>query len=65
MVFFFYEWLVNPVGKSGGLVVWWIEKVKVDILFSSPNIIHSRIDSGDLASLAYISFVYGPPDEGN
>ena len=57
------EWLVDPVGLSGGLTIWWVDTIQVNILFSSSNILHTRIDSGDLASPSYITFIYGPPNE--
>ncbi|KAK4268822.1 hypothetical protein QN277_022056 [Acacia crassicarpa] len=57
------EWLVNPVGKSGGLALWWSDILTVNILFSSPNIIHTSVMSATLSTPSYITFIYGPPDE--
>ncbi|KAK4253792.1 hypothetical protein QN277_010422 [Acacia crassicarpa] len=57
------EWLVDPVGRSGGLAIWWAESVKVEILFSSVNIIHTRVSSSVVDTPEFISFIYGPPIE--
>ncbi|KAK4268485.1 hypothetical protein QN277_025138 [Acacia crassicarpa] len=57
------EWLVDPIGISGGLALWWADSIKVDILFSSINIIHARISSDLLDVPSYITCVYGPTDE--
>ena len=55
---------MDPVGVSGALALWWVDTIQVNILFSSPHILHTRINSGDLASPTYITFIYGPTDEG-
>ena len=57
------EWIVDPVGRSGGLALWWMEDVVVNILFSSKNIIHTCISSSSVDTPAYVTFIYGPPDE--
>ncbi|KAK4282358.1 hypothetical protein QN277_013745 [Acacia crassicarpa] len=57
------EWVVNPVGRSGGLALWWSEVITVNILFSSPNIIHTSVMSATLSTPSYITFIYGPMDE--
>lgn len=57
------EWLIDPVGQSGGLALWWNDSVKVNILFSSPNVINTLVEAVELDSPRYISFIYGPPDE--
>ncbi|KAK4268200.1 hypothetical protein QN277_024886 [Acacia crassicarpa] len=57
------EWVVNPVGRSGGLALWWSEVLTVNILFSSPNIIHTSVMSATLSTPSYITFIYGPTDE--
>ncbi|KAK4274665.1 hypothetical protein QN277_017856 [Acacia crassicarpa] len=58
------EWIVNPVGKSGGLALWWSEGLIVNILFSSSNIIHTSVWSECFATPSYITFIYAPTDEG-
>ncbi|KAK4259188.1 hypothetical protein QN277_005544 [Acacia crassicarpa] len=57
------EWIVNPVGRSGGLALWWSDVVTVNILFSSSNIIHTSVMSEALSTPSYITFIYGPTDE--
>ncbi|KAK4274243.1 hypothetical protein QN277_017497 [Acacia crassicarpa] len=59
------EWIVNPVGKSGGLALWWSDGLIVNILSSSSNIIHTSVWSETLTTPAYITFIYGPNDEGD
>lgn len=56
-------WYVNPIGKSGGLALWWTNEVKVNIISSSKNIIHTKIESLAVSLPAYITFLYGPPVE--
>ncbi|KAK4260996.1 hypothetical protein QN277_004052 [Acacia crassicarpa] len=58
------DWIVNPVGKSGGLALWWSDGLIVNILSSSSNIIHTSVSSGTFSTPAYITF-YGPTDEGD
>ncbi|KAK4259634.1 hypothetical protein QN277_005946 [Acacia crassicarpa] len=57
------EWLVNPVGKGGGLALWWSDSIVVNILFSSSNIIHTSVLSDELFTPSYITFIYGPTDD--
>ncbi|KAK4274590.1 hypothetical protein QN277_017787 [Acacia crassicarpa] len=57
------EWMVNPVGRSGGLTLWWSNVLIVNILFSSSNIIHTSVMSSTLSTPSYITFIYGPTDE--
>ncbi|KAK4259111.1 hypothetical protein QN277_005478 [Acacia crassicarpa] len=59
------EWIVNPVGISGGLALWWSDVLTVNILFSSSNIIHTSVISETLSTPSYITFIYGPTDEGD
>ncbi|KAK4282423.1 hypothetical protein QN277_013802 [Acacia crassicarpa] len=59
------EWIVDPVGKSGGLALWWSEVLTVNILFSSANIIHTSVMSTELSTPSYITFIYGPTDDGD
>ncbi|KAK4258618.1 hypothetical protein QN277_005049 [Acacia crassicarpa] len=62
---FVEEWLVDPVGTSGGLALWWSEELTVNILFSSSNIIHTSVMSTSLSTSAYITFIHTPTDEGD
>ncbi|KAK4253942.1 hypothetical protein QN277_009385 [Acacia crassicarpa] len=57
------EWLVDPIGYSGGLALWLSDLLKVNILFSSSNIIHTSVTSSEFDTPNYISFIYGPTDE--
>ncbi|KAK4266414.1 hypothetical protein QN277_027340 [Acacia crassicarpa] len=57
------EWIVNPVGKSGGRALWWSDTIMVNILFSSSNIIHTSMMFDTFSTPSYISFIYGPTDE--
>ncbi|KAK4278800.1 hypothetical protein QN277_016598 [Acacia crassicarpa] len=57
------EWIVNPVGRSGGLALWWSEVLIINILYSSPNIVHTSVTSAALSTPSYITFIYGPIDE--
>ncbi|KAK4255495.1 hypothetical protein QN277_008493 [Acacia crassicarpa] len=59
------EWIVDPIGKSGGLALWWSEVLTVNILFSSANIIHTSVMSPALSTPSYITFIHGPTDEGD
>ncbi|KAK4270612.1 hypothetical protein QN277_019396 [Acacia crassicarpa] len=60
---FTQEWIVDPIGYSGGLALWWSEDITVNILFSSQNIIHTSILSGNFDTPDYVSFIYSPPGE--
>ncbi|KAK4277327.1 hypothetical protein QN277_015341 [Acacia crassicarpa] len=62
---FYEDWIVNPVGKSSGLALWWSDGLIVNILFSSSNIIHTSVRSETLATPSYITFIYAPTDEGD
>ncbi|KAK4279410.1 hypothetical protein QN277_011196 [Acacia crassicarpa] len=62
---FVEEWLVDPVGTSSGLALWWSEELTVNILFSSSNIIHTSVMSTSLSTPAYITFIHAPTDEGD
>lgn len=57
-------WYVPPVGKSGGLALWWMEDIGVNIINSSKNVINTRIVSSHDQFPAYITFICGPPVEG-
>ncbi|KAK4269716.1 hypothetical protein QN277_022838 [Acacia crassicarpa] len=57
------EWIVNLIGRSGGLALWWSDAITVNILFSSANVIHTSVISDVLSTPSYISFIYGPTDD--
>ncbi|KAK4270527.1 hypothetical protein QN277_023554 [Acacia crassicarpa] len=58
------ELYVEPRGLSGGLSLWWLDSIGLTILYKSKNIIHALVESGGLNAPEIISFVYGPPKEG-
>ncbi|WZY69216.1 hypothetical protein YC2023_001456 [Brassica napus] len=52
-------YLVDPVGLSGGLALFWKKKHEVKILSASARIIDTEVKLG--AVVFYMSFVYGDP----
>ncbi|KAF7838884.1 reverse transcriptase [Senna tora] len=58
------DFYVDPVGKSGGLAIWWKEEIGLNILFHSKNFIHSRLVTSELDVPDFLTCVYGPPVEG-
>lgn len=54
---------VPPIGLAGGLSLSWRDDIQVEILFSSPNIIDTRIEAYGIAS--FVSFIYGAPNPSN
>lgn len=57
------EWIVDPVGLSGGLALWWKSELVVNILHSSQFIIHVAVSSTTLQVAEFATFVYSPPNE--
>ncbi|XP_013614191.1 PREDICTED: uncharacterized protein LOC106320384 [Brassica oleracea var. oleracea] len=51
---------VPPVGLAGGISLSWIDDLQVEILFSSPNIIDTKIEAHGTSS--FVSFIYGAPN---
>ena len=51
--------LVNPVGLSGGLALFWKQSHEVEILSSSNRFIDTKVKAGNL--VYYMTFVYGDP----
>lgn len=51
---------VPPTGLAGGLSLSWKDDIQVDILFSSANIIDTRIEAH--GTFSYVSFIYGAPN---
>ncbi|GKG02162.1 reverse transcriptase [Tanacetum coccineum] len=56
---------VNPVGRSGGLDLWWVSTVVLDIITSNKNLINAQASAQtqptDMAHL-FMCFVYAPHD---
>ncbi|KAK4254647.1 hypothetical protein QN277_010000 [Acacia crassicarpa] len=61
---FSHELVVEPRGLTGGLTVWWLDNISLTVLFKSQNIIHVAAESDSFSTPKLISFVYGPPKEG-
>lgn len=62
----FFQWMgygknftVPPIGLSGGLTLFWMDGVDLEVLLSSPNFIDTKIKSKD--KKIYLTFVYGHP----
>ncbi|KAK4271588.1 hypothetical protein QN277_020262 [Acacia crassicarpa] len=55
---------VDPCGLSGALALWWLDSISVSVLYKSKNIIQVYLDSGSLCAPKVVTFVYGPPIEG-
>lgn len=58
---------VDPVGRSGGLALWWTSAIDLDIITCNKNLIlsHGRVHSGTTPThLSHLSmcFVYAPHD---
>lgn len=41
-------WSIDPVGRSGGLAMWWKDDIIVNILSSSENVINTSVRTPDL-----------------
>ncbi|KAK4264130.1 hypothetical protein QN277_029461 [Acacia crassicarpa] len=61
---FINEIVVEPRGLAGGLTVWWLDNVSLQVLVKTQNIIHVLVNSDGQNIPRLISFVYGPPKEG-
>lgn len=53
--------VVDCIGKSGGLELFWNCIVDVSILFNNQNFIHMYINIADSNSSFYNTFIYGNP----
>ncbi|KAF7154507.1 hypothetical protein RHSIM_Rhsim01G0139300 [Rhododendron simsii] len=52
---------VDPIGKAGGLALWWTDEVNLDVRFSSKNLIRCIVNWPRISSPFLITFVYAPP----
>lgn len=50
---------VSPIGKSGGLCLWWADHLKVDIRFSSKYVVDAWVQSEGEAQWVSVTGVYG------
>lgn len=53
---------INPIGRSGGLAVFWKNSVDVEILSANKNIIDMSVRMGK--EIFFVSCIYGEPNEG-
>ena len=60
---FDYAEYVPPVNTGGGLALWWIEGLELEILATGKNHMHLRIDRGLEPMRGFVTLVYGPPTE--
>ncbi|KAM1989818.1 hypothetical protein ACFX15_031135 [Malus domestica] len=58
---FHYGINVSPVGRAGGLSLWWDDSVEVQSLFSSKHIIDVILRKGGDSNWVRITGVYGTP----
>ncbi|KAF7134615.1 hypothetical protein RHSIM_Rhsim08G0178900 [Rhododendron simsii] len=52
---------VDPIGKSGGLALWWSDEVTIDVRFKSKNIFHCVVNWPRISTPFLITFIYAPP----
>ncbi|XP_068319675.1 uncharacterized protein [Pyrus communis] len=50
---------VSPIGRAGGLSMWWDDSVEVTIGYTSKNIIDANINFVDSVRMARVTWVYG------
>ncbi|KAM1044559.1 hypothetical protein ACFX2J_035469 [Malus domestica] len=55
---------VSPVGRAGGLNLWWVESLEVQIVFSSKHIIDAKIREAGADRWMRVTGVYGTPYRG-
>lgn len=60
---FVYHYTVPPVGLSGGLALSWKKEIKLEVLFSSANVIDTKLQIND--KTVFVSFIYGAPNQGD
>lgn len=58
---FFDRWEVPRVGLSGGLILAWMTRQSLKIIYESAHLIH--IDLVNKGKFISITFVYGHPDQ--
>ncbi|KAL0771896.1 hypothetical protein Bca101_037047 [Brassica carinata] len=54
-----HSFLVDPVGLSGGLALFWKQMHEVEVLSASNRIIDTKVKAGNL--VFFMTFVYGDP----
>ncbi|GMP35785.1 hypothetical protein CsSME_00008110 [Camellia sinensis var. sinensis] len=54
------KYYVDPIGISGGLALWWVDGVGLDVRFKSKNIFRCIISAPGRGHWA-ASFIYAPP----
>ncbi|KAF7146373.1 hypothetical protein RHSIM_Rhsim04G0047200 [Rhododendron simsii] len=51
----------DPIGKSGGLALWWSDEVTIDVRFKSKNIFRCVVNWPRISTPFLITFIYAPP----
>ncbi|KAI9081390.1 hypothetical protein K1719_036653 [Acacia pycnantha] len=54
----------KSLAKAGGLAVWWLGCISLTVLYKSKNGLHVILDSRNQNVPKIVTFVYGPPKEG-
>lgn len=54
-------YVVDCIGKFGGLCLFWKRSVKVEVIYSDNNVIHSYVINMNTNAIFRYSFVYGNP----
>lgn len=52
---------MEPEGLSGGLALWWMDEVSVEVEFSHKNLMHTVVSNKADSSSWATTFVYGCP----
>ncbi|CAL5418073.1 unnamed protein product [Camellia sinensis] len=52
---------VDPVGLSGGLALWWLDEVHLQVSFKSANLLNCHVSDNLHHSPWLATFVYAPP----
>ena len=51
--------IIEPVGKSGGLAIFWKNKLQLEFLFEDKSLLDLKVSQGSRSW--FVSFVYGNP----
>lgn len=58
---FDHGFVVNAVGRSGGLALFWKDDVSVSIASFCKNFIHAKVEMNEISFSGYVTGVYGDP----
>ncbi|CAN0899813.1 hypothetical protein LINGRAHAP2_LOCUS20485 [Linum grandiflorum] len=53
-----HSWYVEPKGLYGGLALWWVQDVHINVLRATKHFIHVWWDEPEAC---FLTFVYGTP----